>query len=240
MIDPIQHTTFSIPPPLPSEEQSDGTSNFVTDLLKNPVRVAQTIALDQEGLLKSSLGLLAVALICHAIFGAAIGLFAGWHVALIDAVKAPLIALFSLFLCFPSLYVFSCVAGSPLSLLQTLALGCSCQAMVGLLLIGLAPVGWLFAVSTASLPFIVILSFAIWLVAIIFADRYVGKLKAVSLFSNQAGIKTWFVILVIVSLQMTTCMRPLLGTSGTGKGVLAGGKMFFLEHFVSVFDSSMK
>lgn len=212
-----------------------GSDNIVTDLLKNPGRVAGIIATENRGLFKSSLGMLAAALICHAVFGAAIGLLAGWNVALLDAAKAPLIALCSLLLCFPSLYVFSCVAGSPLTLLQTLALGCSCQAMVGLLLIGLAPVAWLFAVSTASLPFIVLLAFAVWLVAVVFAARYVGKLKAVPLFSNQAGIMTWFVILVIVSLQMTTCMRPLLGEP-TGKGLWAGEKMFFMAHFGSMFD----
>lgn len=238
MIDPLQHVTIPTPPPLPLEEQPDEAGHIVTDLLKNPVRVARTIATDHPGLLNASLGLLAIALVCHAIFGAAIGLFVGWNVALMDAAKAPMIALFSLLLCFPSLYVFSCVAGSPLSLLQTLALGCSCQAMVGLLLIGLAPVGWLFAVSTASLPFVVILSFGIWLIAIIFADRYVGKLKAVSLFANQVGIKVWFFILVVVSLQMTTCMRPLLGSSG--KMGLPEKKMFFLEHFFSVIEGSIK
>lgn len=236
--DEMKQSMNSVPPPVPSDDQLGNTGNLIAELLKNPVRVARTIAAEPEGLLNASFGLLAVALVCHAIFGGAIGLFAGWHVALLDVAKAPLVALCSLLLCFPSLYVFSCVAGSPLTLLQTFALGCSCQAMVGLLLIGLAPVGWLFAVSTASLPFIVMLAFAVWFVAIVFADRYVEKLKAVPLFSNQAGIKTWFVILVIVSLQMTTCMRPLLGTSG--KGILAGEKMFFLAHFVSVFDASAK
>lgn len=225
----------ALPPPVPADGLPTGSANIVTDLLKNPGRVAGIIATERTGLFKSSVGMLAVALLCHAVFGAAIGLFAGWNAALMDAAKAPLIALCALMLCFPSLYVFSCVAGSPLTLLQTFALGCSCQAMVGLLLIGLAPVAWLFAVSTASLPFIVLLAFAVWLVAVIFAARYVGKLKAVPLFSNQSGIMTWFVILVIVSLQMTTCMRPLLGEP-TGKGLWAGEKMFFMAHFGSMFE----
>ena len=115
------HTTPlpTLPPPVPANGLPTGSDNIVTDLLKNPGRVAGIIATENAGLFKSSLGMLAAALICHAVFGAAIGLFAGWNIALLDAAKAPLIALCSLLLCFPSLYVFSCVAGSPLTLLLT-------------------------------------------------------------------------------------------------------------------------
>ncbi|MFC1451841.1 hypothetical protein ACFLSJ_00685 [Verrucomicrobiota bacterium] len=224
----------STPPATPPGNVIGGAESIVTALLKTPNRVADTIAAQQKGLLRAAFALLAVAVACHAVFGAAIGLFAGWPVAAMDAVKAPLVALCSLFICFPSLYVFACVAGAPLSLSQTFALGCSCLAMVGLLLVGLAPVAWLFAVSTGSLPFIVMLAILIWLVAVAFAARYVGKLKATPLFHRQAGIKMWFLILIVVTLQMTTCMRPMLGKPA--KSWWTGEKKFFLSHFGSTFD----
>jgi hypothetical protein len=223
------------PPPIPASATGPA-GNIVTSLLKAPERVAETLASERTGLLGAAFSMLAVALACHGVFGLAIGLFAGWPVALMDVIKVPLVGACSLLLCFPSLYVFACVAGSPLSVSQVIALGCSCLAMVGLLLVGLAPVAWLFAVSTEALPFVVILSLLIWLVAISFAARYVGKLRANPLFQRQGGIKMWFVILVVVTLQMTTCMRPLLGKPD--QGWWTSEKKFFLSHFGSTFDAS--
>jgi hypothetical protein len=221
------------PPPVPGGTPVSGAEGIVTALLKAPVKVADVIAGGGKGASGPVLALLAVGVACHAVFGVAAGLFAGWPVAAMDAVKAPLVAVCSLLLCFPSLYVFACVAGAPLTIPQTFALGCSCLAMVGLLLVGLAPVEWLFAVSTENLPFIVILTVLIWLVAVSFGARYVGKLAAHPLFRRQAGIKMWFLIFVVVTLQMTTCMRPMLARPENGWRV--GGKKFFLSHFGDTF-----
>ena len=118
----------AVPPP----------AGLVAAILKDPARVAATIA--QREKLSAAIPLwLGAGLVCHATFGIAVGLFAGWPVAAMDAVKMPLAGVCSLLLCFPSLYVFSCVAGMPLSILQTLALGSACFAMLGLILVGLAP-----------------------------------------------------------------------------------------------------
>ena len=221
------------PPPPPCWVQPE-SSHIVSALLRNPRRISETIAEKRE-LLKSAGLLLATGLACHAVFGMAIGLFGGWTVALMDAVKMPLVALCSLLLCFPSLYVFTCVAGSPLTIPQAFALGCSCLAMVGLILVGLAPVAWLFSVSTASLSFVTMLTFLIWLVAIGFAGRYVAKLGSHPLFARQTGINMWFLILIVVTLQMTTCMRPMLAASE--KGWWTGEKQFFLSHFGDTFEN---
>ena len=222
------------PPPIPPEGSAVGAGRLVAALLKAPEMVAHALASDHRGSLTPAFTFLAVAVACHAVFGLAVGLFGGWTVGLMNVVKAPLVAVCSLLLCFPSLYVFACVAGAPLSVSQALTLGCSCLAMVGLLLVGLAPVAWLFAVSTQSLPFIVALALVIWLVAVSFAARYVGKLRASVLFRRQGGIKLWFLILIIVTLQMTTCMRPMLGSPDPGWWT--SEKKFFLAHFSALFD----
>lgn len=223
------------PPPVPSDRAAPETRNIAATLLKNPLRISDDIA-SQKNLLRSSVLLLLVALACHVVFGLAVGLFGGWNVAAMDMVKMPLVALCSLLLCFPSLYVFTCVAGSPLSLAQTFVLGCSCFAMVGLILVGLAPVAWLFAVSTKSLSFVTLLAFLIWLVAIGFAGRFVDKLGAHPLLERQAGIKLWFLILILVTLQMTTCMRPMLSRPAPETGWWTAEKQFFLSHFGSTFE----
>lgn len=223
------------PPPVPPERAAPETRNIAATLLKNPLRISDDIA-GQKNLLRSAALLLLVALACHVVFGLAVGLFGGWNVAAMDMVKMPLVALCSLLLCFPSLYVFTCVAGSPLSLAQTFVLGSSCFAMVGLILVGLAPVAWLFAVSTQSLSFVTLLAFLIWLVAIGFAGRFVGKLGAHPLLARQAGINLWFLILILVTLQMTTCMRPMLTLPSPERGWLTSEKQFFLSHFGDTFE----
>ena len=230
---PASASAPAAPPPVPPRHATPEPRNIAAALLKHPLGISDTIA-GQKNLWRAATALLAVAIACHAVFGLAMGLFGGWPVAAMDMVKIPLVALGSLLLCFPSLYVFTCVAGAPLSLAQTFVLGCSCLAMVGLILVGLAPVAWLFAVSTKSLSFLTLLAFLIWLVAIGFAGRYVDKLGAHPLLARQAGIRIWFLILILVTLQMATCMRPLLSTSD--RGWWTSEKQFFLSHFGSTFQ----
>lgn len=220
------------PPPLPGSIEPT-TANLVDALLKSPRRLAETVA-DGRRLGGPILLMLGCALLCHAVFGFALGLFGGLAVAGMDAVKAPLVAGCALALCLPSLYVFANVGGAPLALSQVLLLGASCLAMVGLLLVGLAPVLWLFAVSTDSAPFVVVLALLVWVIALIFALRYVAKLGSVPILQRQAGMKLWFAVLVLVTLQMVTCMRPMLAKPPTGWWT--GGKQFFLAHFGSVLD----
>lgn len=229
----------SLPPPVPPLATPVHVENRIAALLKAPAQIGVTLAAG-EGLVGGGIYFLVCALILHAVFGFAIGLFGGWSVGGMAAVKAPLIAACSLVLCLPSLYVFSAVGGAPLSLRQTFMLGTSCLAMVGLLLIGLAPVAWLFAVSTENLPFVVMLVFVLWVISLSFAARYIGKLRVVPLLQRTGGIGAWFMVLALVSLQMTTCMRPLLVKPDPVKGWWTGEKSFFLAHFGSTFDDEKK
>ena len=218
-IDPQPPPLSTVPPP----------SGLVAAVLKDPAHIAAAIA-NRDKLTTAILLLLGTGLAGLAVFGIAVGLFGGWPVAAMDAIKMPLVGFCALLLCFPSLYVFSCVAGMPLSIPQTLALGSACFAMMGLILVGLAPVAWLFAVSTSSMGFVAMLVFLLWLVAIGFAGRFVDKLRAAPLFQRQAGLKLWFAILMLVTVQMATCMRPMLEKPGE-RGWFTSEKQFFLAHF---------
>ncbi|MBN4071911.1 hypothetical protein JYT83_00680 [bacterium AH-315-F18] len=218
---------------LKTEPRSGRQDNIVANLLKSPEAVARTVA-DDGPALKDTLLLLVAGVICHAVFGLAIGLFGGWSVGLMSAVKAPLIGLCSLALCMPSLYVFSAVGGAPLTVKQTFILGASCFAMTGLLLIALAPVAWLFSVSTQSVSFIVLLCSVLWLISAMFTLRHISNLKKHPSFQRIIGMKWWFSVLVLVTLQMVTFMQPLL--TPADRGWFSFKKEFFVEHFVSCFD----
>jgi hypothetical protein len=230
-------TSSSMPPSLPLPGGRVKAGNLLAALLKAPAAVAGAMA-EEQGAGTAGFLFLVWALLFHAIFGFAVGLFGGWRVGSVAAVKAPLIALASWLLCFPSLYVFSSVGGPGLSIPQTFMLGSSCLAMVGLLLIALAPVAWLFAVSTESLPFVVMLVLFIWLISVIFAARYVRKLKTHAAFHRTGGVAFWFLVFMLVSLQMVTCMRPVLTTPAPERGWWTTDKKFFLAHFASCFEKS--
>lgn len=91
--------------------------------------------------------------------------------------KAPVIALSVMILCLPSLYVFSSIAGNPISIPQCFAIGGATLAIIGLMLLGMVPVTWLFSISTESIPFVVVLNTGIWLIAVIFARRFLKLAK---------------------------------------------------------------
>lgn len=222
------------PPPVPpGNDTAPSNQSPVATLLKAPRKVGDLIAANANPL-GTGAAFLLCGVLTHAAFGLAMGLFGGWQVAGMDVVKAPLVALFALLLCFPSLYVFSCVGGAPLSISQVFMLGTSCLAMVGLLLVALAPVAWIFAVSTQSIWFMAALTFFLWMVAASFAISYVGKLRGNPLFARTIAVKFWFFILMLVTLQMTTCLRPMLVKPDAGWWT--ADKKFFLAHFASAFE----
>ena len=164
-----------------------------------------------------------------ALYGFAVGSFVDLAVAAVDAVKMVGVAAFSFALSFPTLYVFATIGGSRLSLARTAVLGLVCTATLGCLLAALAPILWLFAVSTESATFIVVLScFLAWL-ALAFVVRPIAAAKAKGIVERSAGLHTWLVVFAVVALQAVTLVRPMLAPLGAER--VPAGKCFFLVHF---------
>ena len=197
-------------------------------LLKAPQQLLRRITEDDH-LPPLAARLLGWGLVFHAVYGLAMGAFGSTRVALLTCAKAPLIAAASLLLCLPSLYVFSCVAGLTLTLSQALSLGAASVAMAGLLLLGLTPVAWLFSASTNSLPFVVVMNLLAWNIAVGFVAKFLDRIGRTNPALKTAGLKWWLAIYIIVTLQMATCLRPLLTRQETGWHT--PGKKFFLAHF---------
>ena len=216
-------------PSSPETPPEPAAGNVVERLLKAPRSVAFAI-LNGKNLAAESKKMLLTAAVCYAVFGFALGLFNGWGVALMDVLKAPFIVIASMLLCFPSLFVFTAVSGSPMTLGRAFALCSACLAMTGLIVVGLAPVAWLFAVSTESLPFVIVMALVIWFVALPFAMRFLRHAQGVGLLNRTAGLRLWFFVFIIVTLQMTTVMRPIL--TAPNFTFDAPKKMFFIKHFI--------
>lgn len=134
-------------------------------------------------------------------------------------------------LCLPSLYVFSSVAGAGQSLRETglaMAMGI---ALICVLLVALAPVTWLFSQSTDDVVILGILNIVALLASAIVGVRLIGRVLRAINGRTIAGVGVWGVMFVLVMLQMTTTLRPLVGPF---EGVWTQQRMFFLQHWANV------
>ena len=67
-----------------------------------------------------------------------------------------------------------------------------------------------------------------WIIATAFALRLLTNGFRQSQSRSLAGVRVWMVILVLVMVQMTTALRPLVGTAPT---LLPTEKKFFAAHW---------
>ena len=177
--------------------------------------------------------LFAGAVVGAGLYGAAAGFFQGGAQILVAGFKAPLIVGLTLLLCLPSLYVFSSLAGARWSPRAFLAAVAGFAATLSLLLLALLPVGWLFSVSSRYLGSAVWLHLILWTVALALGWRFLGRALAAA--GAHGGTVVWIFLFALVSLQVTTFLRPVLWRPA-GEPLFRSEKMFFLEHFGKVFD----
>ena len=121
--------------------------------------------------------------------------------------------LFAGVICFPSFYIFSSLAGSKASAAKMATLLGGMLALAGLLLLGFAPALWIFAQGTASFGFMGFLAIASWLVALLFAFKFLRIAMGETGASQKAPLVVWYVIFLLVTLQLSTSLRPILGKS---------------------------
>ncbi len=211
-MDPIEPPTES---ELAQSPPRAGLLGALDELLRRPDRFVT--AADRQSLRLVILG----AILCAVAFGAAAGAFSGGFVVLNAALKAPLIVFGSLLFCLPSLYVFSSLAGVEIDHKSFLAVVVGLSGLVGLLLAAFLPVVWLFSVSSRSLTFVVALHLVFWTTILVYGHRFVRRA-----FGGSRSLKAWFFLFFLVTLQVSTQLRPVL----TPGELVEQGKKSFLEH----------
>jgi hypothetical protein len=206
-----------------------GVVGAVEAILRQPRRVIYQLKQPNPGGLIASL--LVIAIACSLVYGIVVGTFSGGEQLWAAPVKIAAGLLVSALICLPSLYIFSCLGGSQARLVEVFGLVAGLLALMTILLIGFAPVAWVFSQSTKSLAGMGALHLIFWLVATIFGVRFVlagfSHLNA----KSDGGLKVWVVIFLLVALQMTTALRPIIGKGHTFLPP-AGEKMFFVNHWM--------
>lgn len=194
-------------------------------VLRRPGQILHALAFEKRGL-AGWLGLMLV--LGLAVFGVLLGGFSGgmqWWAA---PVKIVVGVLLSALICLPSLYIFLCLGGAEIRFSLACGLLLTALTLISLLLVALAPVVWLFTQATESVGFMGMLALGFWLVAACFGLHLLVR-GAEQLGATSTGyLVIWTMIFLLVTLQMSTALRPLLGRS---EQLLSGERKFFLEHW---------
>jgi hypothetical protein len=211
------------PPPLPPDA---GLGLLLETLLKRPAQIIEL--LQQNGGGRCASWLAAASLLALAAYGLVVGTFSGGDQLVAAPLKISLGATFSLLICLPSLFIFSCLTGAEVTLRGMTGILCAVLALTSMLLIGFAPVAWVFSESTESVAFIGALHLIFWLIALGFGLRLLRHFMDVLRVRDRFHLKVWAFLFILVSLQMTTALRPIVGTS---PHMLPTEKQVFLEHW---------
>jgi hypothetical protein len=204
-------------------------------MLRHPRRVMYQLR--QPGAGKLIAMMLFVAVVCSLIYGVVVGTFSGGTQLWAAPVKIAGGLMVAAFICLPSLYLFTCLSGAQARLAEVCGLLAGLLMLMTILLVGFAPVAWVFSESTESLAWMGTLHLIFWLIATVFGLRFLHAGFSHSNARTRAGFHTWVIIFLLVALQMTSALRPILGTSDT---FWPTGKKFFLAHWVQCLTASAK
>lgn len=223
----------ALPPAPPSpgadaEEQEPiaNTVSAVEAILRQPRRVLFQLRQSRSGRLIGAMFL--VSLICALIYGVVVGTFSGGTQLWAAPVKIAAGLIICALICLPSLYIFACLSGSQARLGEIVGLVAGLTMLMTILLIGFAPVAWVFSQSTESLVAMGALHLAFWIIASYFGLRFLNAGFAHHHDNSGGGIKVWMILFLLVMLQMTAAVRPLIGTADT---FLPTEKKFFVNHW---------
>jgi len=178
-------------------------------ILRQPRRVMYQLRQPGSGRLVAAM--LFITVLCAAVYGVVVGTFSSGDQLWAAPVKITGGLLISTLICLPSLYIFTCLSGSQARLVEVFGLVTGLLLLMTILLIGFAPVAWLFSQSTNSLAWMGTLHLVFWGIATFFGLRFLEAGFSHSKARSNAGLNTWVVIFVLVVLQMTTALRPIVG-----------------------------
>ncbi len=235
------------PPPLPSKQPSLFANNFVFEPMpdpKNPIGVLENLLkypgrivheLHQTRALILGGWLLFLGIAGVAIYGIVVGAQSGGAQMWIAPAKLGIGTLLSALICLPSLYIFICLGGIDAQLRSVCGALFAAICLSSILLIGFAPVAWIFSQSTDSIVFMGTLHLLFWIIGIRFGLRLIDATARFLSAGSRKHLRLWSFIFVLVCFQMTTSLRPIIAPSKT---FLPTEKKFFLANWVEAINGT--
>ena len=177
-----------------------------------------------------------------ALFGAVIGSdHSVWQV-LSSAVKLPVLFLLTLVICVPTLYFFTTIFESSLTLTQIFALLLASVTMTAIVLLGFTPVVLFFLITTSQYQFFKLLTVAIFAIAGVIGVRQLsqGLWLLTAHDGRSAGarrtiLRLWILLYMFVGSQLAWTLRPFFGAPGLPFELFRGlGGNFYTNIFASL------
>lgn len=218
----------------PMEGDLSLTNTFDT-LLKKPGALLYELYLGERDPKRLILQLLATSAVCLLVFGFILGFFSGGTQLWAAPTKVVIGVLASSLITLPSLYVFSCLNGLDVNARTVTGVMAASVCLMSLLLLGLTPVAWIFSQSTRSIAFFGFLALAFWGIALTFGLGLVFRAARWLGVRRRFHLAIWVAIFVVVTLQMTTALRPIIGSSDR---FLNAEKRFFIGHWLDQLNDS--
>jgi len=138
-------------------------------LLKYPGRIIHELQNNWRSVLL--LWLLSLVLLGMMAYGVVVGSFSGGAQLWIAPAKIAMGTILAILICLPSLYIFTCLSGIDAQLRTVTGVLFAAVSLGALLLIGFAPVAWIFSQSTDSVAFMAALHIGLWAIGIMFGLR---------------------------------------------------------------------
>ena len=156
-------------------------------LLRQPRRLLYQLR--QPGAGGLIVQMLFVSAVCAAVYGFVAGTFSGGMQLWAAPVKITGGLLVSAAICLPSLFIFTCLSGSQSRLAEVCGLLAGLLMLMTILLMGFAPVAWIFSQSTESIAWMGTLHLAFWFVATLFGVRFLKNGFDQANARSQAGVE---------------------------------------------------
>ena len=218
-----------------SMEGGVSLSNLLSKLLRKPLSIFHELE-TKEVLWKIPITLILISVVSLTVFGLVVGTFSWGDQIWAAPLKIVSGLMFSALICLPSLYIFTCIGGLDARFSTVIGMLCSIVALSGLLLVGFAPVVWLFSVSSTSVVFIGFLLLTLWMICVGFGFTLVFRAGKAMGMANTGHLMVWCIIFLLVTVQMTTTLRPIVGASETL--INFDEKKFFLQYWSEEFQQA--
>lgn len=226
------------PPPVPGRfvfgpmPEGNSPALIIEALLKYPGRIIHE--LQNNWRVTLAIWLLLLALLGMAAYGIVVGSFSGNTQLWIAPAKIAIGVLLSILICLPSLYIFACLSGMDARLCTLAGVLFAAVGLGALLLIGFAPVAWIFSQATDSIAFMAAMHLGFWAIGTWFGLRLIEAMGRFLTGSTQSHLRLWGFVFVLVCLQMMTTLRPIVGKSDH---FLPSEKKFFLTHWMETVSA---
>jgi len=232
-----QQAPSPIPPaaPRPVDDPAELARPLLDQLLRSPGVLLGRLDGPDAGRCLRSLAL--VALVGHAAYGLVVGSFSGgaqWWAA---PLKIALGSFLCGAICFPSLYILVSQSGADTRARHVLGMLFGMLASTGVLLGGFAPVAWIFSQSSNSVALLAPLHYLVWLVSLLASARFFTAGLQRWRAKRAALTLLWLGVFVVTCLQMTTTLRPILGTK---ERFLDPERKLFLLHWGQVIQDEVR